>query len=140
MSEEIEQIRHAVLGEYGRYFRLAELPIGNIYKASTVIDVPVPDEITAYVAHTVIYTPMKPPLIVADYAFCLKDRICIVLHNELPCPGMTHGESIKLFMDAMVEVEDKEKQEWEAIISQSHVKQALIRLAEEAKKEGITDE
>lgn len=106
MSEEIEEIRYAILAEYARYFRLAELPIGNIYKVSTVIDVPVPDELTAYVGHIVIYTPTKPASIVADFAFRLKDEIHVVLHTELHCPGMTPWEMIKLSMDAILETED----------------------------------
>lgn len=102
-TNSIEQVQQAILSEYTRRFQEAALPIGNIHATSSILDVPVPEGLEAYTANTVVYVPGEPPCIYADYAFCLKDRICTVLHDELPCPGMTHGESIKLFIDSIVE-------------------------------------
>lgn len=102
-TDRIEQVRSAILSEYARMFYEAALPTNNIHTVSSIMGVPVPEGLEAYTANTVIYIPKEPPYIYADYAFCLKDRICTVLHYELPCPDMTHEESIKLFMDAIVE-------------------------------------
>ena len=101
----IDQVRHAILSEYAQRFQEAALPLGNIHTTSSILNIPVLEGLEAYTANTVVYVPGEPPCIYADYAFYSRDRVCTVLHDELPCPGMTHGESIKLFMDAIVEAD-----------------------------------
>lgn len=99
------QVQQAILTE--RTKRKYNVAVEHVRKSYGIAGVPIPRELQAYVATTTCTEHHENGVQCqwSDFAFVLKERICVILQNDLVCPGLTLEESIKILLESLQETQ-----------------------------------
>ncbi len=76
-------------------------------KSYGIAGVPMPKTLQAYVATTTCTEQHEDgrQCVWADFAFVLKDRIHVILQNDLLCLGLTLEDSVKFLLESLDETQ-----------------------------------
>jgi hypothetical protein len=99
----LTQVQQAIQEERTR--REYNVVVRNARTSYGIAGIPVPDGLEAYVATSTCTEPEHRlmPCIWVDFAFHLKDRIHVILQNDLVCPGLTLEESVTILLESLRE-------------------------------------
>jgi hypothetical protein len=106
MTEDILiQVQQAILQE--RTKREYNVIVDHVRKSYGIAGIPIPKGLQAYAATTTCTEQHENgnQCIWADFAFVLKDRIHVILQNDLLCPGLTLEDSAKILIESLEETD-----------------------------------